>query len=209
VDELGRRAGTIATAPTVAELREALIEAVGDLVHGDARSRLVLLVSDDLRRFATAMGDGRLVGQRYLPMWIAEELSGFAHVFACPLRCRDRAGVEVLRGAMFVGMSGEEPLADLELPLRTLAALDGSGGRVPLDRRLAMRSRSRMRARAAQNAGIAEALADERGRFPVMYQQRSALDQRAVLHAANRQQARRVDGDHAGGVEDERPHRSP
>jgi diguanylate cyclase (GGDEF)-like protein len=126
VNQLGPSATAIVAAPTVLDLREALTDAVGDLVPGDARWRLSLLASDDLPRLVTVMAEGRLVEPRHLPAAVSEELGGLPYVFACPLRCRDRTGAEVLRGVLFVGAPTVELLAELEPPLRTLAALAGA-----------------------------------------------------------------------------------
>ena len=126
MNELGRSAAAIVAAPTVLDLRDALTEAVRDLVPGDARWRLSLLASDDLPRVVNQMADGRLVDPRYLPAAVVEELSGLPFVFACPLRCVDRSGAQVLRGALFVAAPSVELLVELEPTLRTLAALAGA-----------------------------------------------------------------------------------
>src|SRR5689334_14089225 len=126
VNELGRSAAAIVAAPTVLDLRDALTEAVRDLVPGDARWRLSLLASDDLPRLVNLMADGRLVDPRYLPAAVVEELSGLPFVLACPLRCVDRSGAQVLRGALFVAAPSVELLVELEPTLRTLAALAGA-----------------------------------------------------------------------------------
>jgi diguanylate cyclase (GGDEF)-like protein len=129
MNELVRFAGAILSASDTAQLEDALVAAVHDLVPATATWRLSLVASgqpDTMRSLATLAGDGRRVSVSRLPDSLQHEVHHLPYVFASPLRSEDRSGVQTTRGALLVGAASADVLAALEPSLSTLAALAGA-----------------------------------------------------------------------------------